>query len=239
MKKISFVFSMLLISLATVAQQHHLNETIVTPPQFNGEENVTYDKNTSMFNQFANNSLQNINSDNGVVVVLFTIDSDGSVSNINLLNTVSNSTNQAVIKLIEKSSGLWTPGKVNGTPVAMEKEIHVKFNDPSGPSLEDLANQSLEKGLKNYQMAMFVKQKFGLTQEQADNKSEKKLNRAVKYLEIANKYQPQEPSIIFWQACIYKEAGKELESAQKMNRFHELNDTNYMASTETVIINLK
>ncbi len=236
MRKISLIVSLLFLSIVTFGQVHQLKETLVTPPQFMGAENTNYDSNTSKFNQFADKYVENDLTSNGVVVVLFTINKDGSVSDINLLNSVSNSTNNAVINCIEKSSGLWTPGKVNGNPVAMEKEIHFRFSDPSGPSLEEMANSNLEKGLKNYQLGLYISEKFHLTQEQAEKKSCKKFNRAIKYLEIANKYQPQEPSIIFWQACVYEKTGNEMMSIEKKNRFDEMSDMNYMASIELIDI---
>ncbi len=239
MRKTSLLISLLFLTIGVFAQQYQLKETLVTPPQFKGIENVNYDENTSMFNQFVNNNIHNNMFQNGVVVVQFTINKDGSVSNINLLNSVSDATNKAVIDCVEKSSGLWTPGKVDGKPVAMEKEIHVNFTDPSAPSLEDMAIQSLELGLKNYQLAMYLKEKFSLTEEQAESKSTRKLNKAIKYLETANKYQPQEASIVFWQACIYEQAGDEIKSAEKMNRFNDLSNINYMASTEIIKISIK
>ena len=82
-------------------------------------------------------------------------------------------------------------------------------------------------------------QKFNLTKDQAQNKSSKKFKRAIKYLEIANKYQPQEASIIFWQACVYEKAGYDVKSTDKMNQFMIMNNANYMSSIETVDINIK
>ncbi len=239
MRKTSLLISLLFLTIGVLAQQHQLKETLVTPPQFNGVENTNYNSNSSMLNQFVNNNIQNNLFDHGVVVVLFTINENGSVSNITVTNPVSDVTNNAVVECVKKSTGLWTPGKVDGKPVAMEKEIHVQFTDPTGSSLEEMANQNLVRGLKNYQLAMYLKHKFTLTQEQAESKSAKKINRAINYLDIANKYQPQEASIVFWQACIYKQAGDEIKSIEKMNRFNELTNANYMASTETIRISTK
>ena len=160
MKKFSLILSFLFLSLITFAQYQQLKETLVTPPHFNGAENENYDNNSSKFSQFVNNSIQNDFLHSGVVVVLFTVNKDGTVSNIDLVNSVSNATNNAVINCIEKSSGLWEPGTTNGNPVTMEKEIHVRFTDPSGPTLEELANANLEKGLKNYQSGVFTNAKI-------------------------------------------------------------------------------
>ncbi len=239
MKKIELLFGLLIISIFSFAQNKQLLETTVTPPVFVGVEDYNYDENSSKIHQFVNSNIENTVLQNGVVVVLFTIEKNGSVSNIDVLNSVSHTNDNAVVTCIEKTSGFWNPGHVDGQPVAMEKEIHVNFTDPSMPSLEEMAIYNLERGLKQYQKVEFINHKFNLTQKQMDEKSSRKLEKAIRCLEMANKYQPQEPSIIFWQARVYEKAGYEMESLEKQNRFNEMVSSSYVASTEEIDISIK
>ncbi|MCW3788444.1 energy transducer TonB [Plebeiibacterium sediminum] len=239
MKKYGLLLTALLISVFAFSQNRQLTETVVTSPYFIGSQDVNYDDNSSKMNQFINTNINNENLEAGVVVALFTINDDGSVSNISILNSVSKSTDREVTACLEKSSGLWMPGHVNGKPVAMEKEVHINFTDPNLPSLKDLANMNLERGLSKFQLAEYTSIRYNLTQDQAAKKSARQFEKAIRYLETANKYQPQEPSIIFWQARVYEKAGYELKSADKMNRFNEITSSSYVANTETINIKLQ
>ncbi len=239
MKNYGLLLTVLLISVFTFSQNRQLTETVVTSPYFLGAQNENYDENSSKMNQYINMHINNENLEAGVVVALFTINDDGSVSNISILNSVSTKTDKEVIACLEKSSGLWKPGHVDGKTVSMEKEVHVNFTDPDMPSLQELANTNLERGIMKLQLAEYNSIKYNLTQEQAKRKSARQFKKAIKYLETANKYQPQEPSIIFWQAQVYEKAGYEMQSLEKRNRFNEMTSLSYVANTETINIELQ
>ena len=65
----------------------------------------------------------------GTVVVDFTVNTDGSIENFKIQNSVAASNDKAVISALKRTSGDWIPGSQNGNPIAMEKRLLVAFND--------------------------------------------------------------------------------------------------------------
>jgi len=232
MKKIGLLTGMLLMAVMTFAQVRELSETKVESPKFVGSD-ATKDLNSNgksaICNYLQNNLQQNNNFAEGVVEVLFTINSDGSVSNIIVENSVAMENDAAVTNCIKKTSGLWSPGMVNGNPVAMEKKVFVNFINPNSKSLEELAQESLELGLKKYQSAVTVKENLNLSEATANKRAERRIKTAISLMNEAHKYQPGEPSIVFWQACAYEKAGNEIKRAEKFNEFMEMVELNFQA----------
>lgn len=102
--------------------------TIVVEPTFTGtnetvgigdfiQKNLDYPKNASRAGA------------EGTVVIQFKVRSDGSLSEIQVVNSVCVEYDDGVKKALKASSGMWTPGTKNGQPVAMQKEIAVVFKD--------------------------------------------------------------------------------------------------------------
>lgn len=54
---------------------------------------------------------------NGIIVVSFVVNTDGTVSNINLEKSLEYSVDEMAIRMINKTSGKWNPGYQNGKPV--------------------------------------------------------------------------------------------------------------------------
>lgn len=63
----------------------------------------------------------------GTVVVQFEVRPDGTLSDVLVVNSVCPEYDDAVIKAVKASSGMWTPGTKNGQAVTMEKEMAVVF----------------------------------------------------------------------------------------------------------------
>ena len=203
----------------TFAQVTELNETTVESPKFIGQQIFDSDNDctTSPICHYLKNNLKNNDyMEEGVVTVLFTINPDGTLSDFTVTNSVSSHNDNAVVSSLKSTSGLWQAGKVNGEPVQMQKEIYVHFVNPSSRSLEDLAQENIMAAIKKYESAKNVKNSMHLSSDKAEKKSERKLNSALFYLEEANKYQPEEPSILFWQACTYEELGEELKKNREI-----------------------
>ncbi|TLX76940.1 hypothetical protein E9993_04450 [Labilibacter sediminis] len=241
MKKLGFISGLIFLTLACFAQYEvELTETVVQPPNFNYEGTLDSDEFKSPICQYLHENLSNQNFyDNGVVIVLFTVKSDGTLTDFQLENSVSNSTDNAVIRSIESTSGMWNPGIVNGSAVDMQKALMVKFIDPENGTLEDLAQNNLEIAIRKYHKCIAIQNSLFLTAEKADRKIQRKLASALRVLDNANQYQPNEPAIVFWQARVYEQAGQEMMKNQKLDEFKNLVNFNYSALNETIEIVLK
>ncbi len=241
MKKIGLLFGLLLMAGLTFAQVKELKETTVEPPKFVAQQisDSANDPTTSPICNYLKENLDNVNYlDEGVVTILFSINADGTLSDFNITNSVSNANDHAVLNCLKNTSGLWQAGKVNGKPVQMQKEIFVHFvNDPN-QSLEAMAQENITNAVKKIESARTIKSSVNFTTAKATRKSERRLQSALFYLNEANKYQPEEPSIVFWQACTYEELGNEIKKVEKLNKFMEMTDLQYQAQVESISISL-
>ena len=62
----------------------------------------------------------------GVVVVSFVVECDGSITNVHAVNSVSPSLNREAMRVISKMPR-WTPGKINGSAVRVNTCAPVSF----------------------------------------------------------------------------------------------------------------
>lgn len=67
-----------------------------------------------------------INGDIGEVLVGFTIDSQGALSGVRVLKSVSKALDEEAVRVVKKMR-YWTPGKRNGKPVRAEMSIPINF----------------------------------------------------------------------------------------------------------------
>ena len=101
-----------------------------------------------------------------------------------------------------------------------KKEIYVHFVNPGTTSLEELAQENIMAAINKFENAMNIKSSVKLSSDKASRKSTRKLHSALYYLDEATKYQPEEASILFWQACTYDELGDEINKTEKLSRFN-------------------
>ncbi len=238
MKKIGIFVVVFALSLSGIAQVNELSETTVHSPLFKaGEENASEGLSLNAFivDELKNQAFYT----EGVVEVLFTVNADGSVSGIDIKNSVSEIEDKAVINSIKKTSGKWLPGQVDGMPVAMEKRVYVTFSDLDNVPLDEQARDFVGKGLKNYFEALNTEKRFDLTRQRAEKKANRKYNTALMYFNEAHRCHPQEISIPFWQACIYEKTGKNGMYLEKMNEFNEKSIVQNNQAIEFVSIAMK
>ncbi len=237
MKKIGLLTGMLLLAVLTFAQSKQLSEYIVEPPKFIGtnDQQTEFTKENTPICSYLKTQLEEGRSfDEGVVVVLFTINADGTLSNFSIENSVSTTTDQAVVNCIRNTSGLWQPGSVNQEPVEMEKTIVVNFVSTDSPTPEQMAQEYLESGINKMNAAVNVMANVNLTQAVAERRANRKLNTALGFMEKADKYKPTEPSITFWQACVYEKIGNEMKRNEKLHEFMEMVNSNNLAQKESI-----
>ena len=68
------------------------------------------------FTQFIDKNIRYPNSEciTGKVILQFIVNPHGAVSSIKILKSLSNEADEEAIRLIQKTSGMWEPGKRNG-----------------------------------------------------------------------------------------------------------------------------
>lgn len=90
----------------------------------------------------------------GTEVVKFEVTSTGELKNFEVINSVSPEIDEHLIQMLQKTSGMWSPGMKNGIPVHMEKEISVVFKYSELEQIaiyrdfDRLAKACLDKGTK-------------------------------------------------------------------------------------------
>ena len=131
MKKFVVLFICLTISLLNFGQnkQTELNEIRVTPPKFTGIINTVNEKSLTdylikniKYEQDFNKSLEE-----GTEVVRFVISPNGKLSDFKIINSVSEEIDEELIRVLETTNGMWAPGLNDKNPIAMEKEVAVRF----------------------------------------------------------------------------------------------------------------
>jgi TonB family protein len=135
--KTRILLLMLLVSsfVAMGQNQEKLKGYDVTPPKFTGVEYVApviaeqqtpnvinYLKTQITYPESAARVMAQ-----GTVVVGFTVTAQGKISGINIINSVNRQIDDEVIAAVQKTSGMWKPGFINGEPCEMEREISLVF----------------------------------------------------------------------------------------------------------------
>jgi TonB family protein len=120
--KIIFAISMLVATFA-FGQNQDLQEIKVTAPQFRSDLFQNINDFLLSGIEYPVESLKA--GDEGTEVIQFVVTPKGNVTDIVVINSVSEIIDLEVKRILEITSGMWTPGAVNGEPVAMEKEISV------------------------------------------------------------------------------------------------------------------
>lgn len=70
-----------------------------------------------------------INNNDGVVIVTFMVQKDGTITDVKIEQGVEKVLNQSIIKVI-KESPKWTPAYKDGRPVATLYTFKISFSDP-------------------------------------------------------------------------------------------------------------
>ena len=89
----------------------------------------------------------------GISVIEFKVSTTGRLSNFRVINKVSK---DQIINQLKATNGLWTPGKMNGIPVAMHHEVAIKIvlnhdgSIRSKNNFDDIARMFYNKGVKKF-----------------------------------------------------------------------------------------
>ena len=136
----------MLVAAFAFAQNQDLQEIKVTAPQFRSDlfQNI---------NDFLLSGIEypieSIKAGNeGTEVIQFVITPMGNITDIRVINSISEIIDLEMIRILEITAGMWIPGTANGEPVAMEKEISVVFKISEKSDFVDKAKSNLELGNK-------------------------------------------------------------------------------------------
>lgn len=106
----------------------------MTLPQFKGGDIVNFRRWVSQHVTYPIKLAQE--GVQGVVIAGFTIEPDGSLAHISIINSPSESLSREVIRTLKKSP-LWTPGSENGEPTRYSFIIPIIFRAESDPVTSD------------------------------------------------------------------------------------------------------
>ncbi|SFG31360.1 M56 family metallopeptidase [Pontibacter chinhatensis] len=63
----------------------------------------------------------------GLVVLSFVVDRDGSLSNFQVVKSLGQGTDEEALRVVESMNGSWQPGRQNGVPVPVRYTLPVRF----------------------------------------------------------------------------------------------------------------
>lgn len=63
----------------------------------------------------------------GLTVVSFVIETDGSVTDVHVVKNLSAETDREAVRVVQLTNGNWIPGKQGGKPVRVEYTLPIKF----------------------------------------------------------------------------------------------------------------
>ncbi|MCW3806501.1 energy transducer TonB [Plebeiibacterium marinum] len=245
MKRVGIFVLLIMLSVICVAQIRKIEEVVVKAPKYNGV--VTFEKGSENFVSPISRFLQkdlSIKSKEydylkeGTVIIDFTVNTDGTVDNFIVKNSISHTNDNFVISALKSTSGDWIPGQRDGFPVEMEKRVVVAFTSEETPSLNHQARYYTVRGIKKFMAAERCQKNLFIHQENKEKRTERKLCAALKRLESANSLRPNEPCVKFWEAKTYEKLGDDIMRYQKLNEYQDALDARYYAMTDLVTITL-
>jgi len=195
------------------AQNQDLQEIKVTAPQFRSE---FYQNLNDFLLSGIEYPIESIKTGNeGTEVIQFVITPMGNITDIRVINSISEIIDLEMIRILEITAGMWIPGTANGEPVAMEKEISVVFKISQKSDFVTKAKCYLVLGNK----MLFI-----------NNKPEK----ALKYFDKGITLLPNEETLLAVRGLCKYEMGDFEGAKNDWNRLkipEEKNDTEFLIET--------
>ncbi len=228
MKKLLLFIGMSILALGLAAQEtgYLLSDQKVEPPKFKGNDLMIKKEKPepSPICCYIQNNLDLPTTPlgtEGVVVVEFTINSDGSLSDFIITNTVHPQLEKAVIDCIKKTEGQWQPGLVNNIPSPMERRIYVKFDDPNNASFEELARKHYLTAIKLHNKGCYQQKDLLLSEVKQKRQSTRLFNKSLAHLNAATVYCPNNHSITIWKARNYNHLNNKSKTYEMINKSNE------------------
>jgi hypothetical protein len=220
--KVLFAICLLMSAFAfgqneTTLSPKELGEVKVTPPEFRGVKTAIQmrsDSQISLINQYLiENVIYPENAGRccfqGTEVVQLTINTNGEISKMKVINSVCPEIDNEFVRVLEGTSGMWSPGYNNGNAVEMEKEISLVFFVPYNKfrTVNEIFKARATKYFNEGNQYLLVK---------------KNPKKALKSFEKAMVYLPYESALLFSRG-LAKHSLNDIEGAeQDWNRMNNL-----------------
>ena len=197
MKTIIIVLLCFLVSLVTIGQEENSQKKDeINSPSYTGVKNlehVSIEK--YICSELGKCEMVFEAGEAGTEVIKFSVDTDGNLSNIQVMNSVCQALDDEIVDILKSTNGMWTPAIKDGIPVTMDKEISIAF---VCRDVEDCRAFMIENARKNFHKAnqhMYVKNNP---------------KRALKYYDKSIKYCPYETaSLLLRGICKYENGDTE------------------------------
>ncbi len=230
MKRVGFILGFFMLALMCFGQQGIVyDEVLVKAPRYAGDmDNVTVkNPNLAPIEQYLFSRLQAmVDEDNnifteGTVIVDFTVMADGSIKDVKVQNSVDYNNDNAVVNGILATDGDWQPGSKNGEAVEMKKRVVIAFDNPDTPTLRQKSIAYYHAGIKKYFKGEDVQSDATKSAEKAVKVSTRKYKGALKRFDMANRFTPENTSIVFMQVKTCEKIGdydRLYDYEQKLNK---------------------
>lgn len=206
----------MLVAIFAHAQEsvppYTMEDVEVTPPKFTAVKYSPTDNTNALKTYIANNFKYDADfgeAAEGTQVVKFIINSDGSLSNIEVVNSVSPTVDDLITNILAETDYMWMPGKNNGVPVAMEKEIAIQIKlgmTESAAEDRDFTEIAQDYFTKGAEKLFF----------------DQKTKKAIRCFEAAARYRPYDQGTLYMLALCEVDRGN-MDAAQAyVERFRKL-----------------
>lgn len=205
------MFAVIYVSAQNI-HPHTLSEVEVSPPAFTAVKVVEENSKESIDNYIAKEFrmppvIGTVHE--GTEVVQFVVNPSGKLSDFNIINSVSPEVDQEIIRVLQTTNNMWIPGKNNGIPVAMEKEIAVAVK--TGTTDAEAFKKDFMEIARTYFTRGAKKLYF-----------HGKTKNALKQFEIAIRYKPYDKGLLMLRALCKMELGETEAAKQDLARIKKL-----------------
>ncbi|MDX8338852.1 energy transducer TonB [Draconibacterium sp. IB214405] len=215
MKTIRLLFVCMLVAIFAHAQDNvppYVIDVEVTPPKFTAVKYTQANDDSSLKAYISQNFQSNgelTRVSEGTEVVQFVIDPEGRVSDITIVNSVSPEVDDMITAILEETDRMWIPGKNNGVPVAMEKElaIQVKLGMTESAAEKRDFTEIAEDHFTNGAEKLFFDQKT---------------RKAKRSFETAIRYKPYDQGTLYMLALCEMDLGNKNEAQAYVDRIQKL-----------------
>nr|WP_321355684.1 TonB family protein [uncultured Draconibacterium sp.] len=222
MKRLLFIMLAICICLLAVGQNDTpsvpIDEVEISPPAFTGIANYADIVNVDA------KYLQTYLSSNitypkeaercgweGTEVIKFNVNSQGKVTNIDIVNGVCPEIDKELVRVLESTNGMWKPGIKDGIPVSMEQEVSIVF------SLSDNAELTSEKFLK-VATSCFTQGAECFFEKGKSKKAERLFTKGITYM-------PHDQSLLLMRGLCRYERGNHEGAREDWTRLFEMGST--------------
>lgn len=190
MKKLLLIPILLCFTLVCLSQNENpissnLSEVKVSPPSFTGISDYNLLMQNAASDPIREYIVKNASYPKhakkcmveGIEVVQFTVDEIGSISDIEIINSLCPTIDSEIIRVLKTTNGMWKPGLNNNTPTAMTKEISIMYR------LYDEGNyNSTSELFKHRATTCFTTGSKHLLQKRNAKKALKHYDHGIRYL---------------------------------------------------------